>query len=314
MNFSYLDKEEYKDIKICDSDFMLEFSNNDKFYIRKYLRDTSGHSLHRHKYIQINYVSSGKGYHIINNRKVEISKGDIFVIPPYVPHVILPGDDTSVEIYEFEFNTEFVLSDRDMENYGNCLDFAYLEPFMVSEEKVKAKLKLDEKTRRITEELLNEALDEYNTKSSGYILIAKAVLLKLLVVVGRAYSEEIKGTDTEIILNRYKDAVYRAVEYIEDNYSENITLKDTAANTNYSQSHFSYLFKAITGKTFGEYLSFVRINKAVEFIEKTDMSITEISLKSGFNTVSNFNKTFKALTGTTPREYRTTLKEITKSS
>ena len=75
MNFSYLDKEEYKDIKICDSDFMLEFSNNDKFYIRKYLRDTEGHALHRHKYIQINYVSSGKGYHIINNRKVEISKG-----------------------------------------------------------------------------------------------------------------------------------------------------------------------------------------------------------------------------------------------
>ena len=82
---------------------MNPFSENKHFFIRKYKTQGNKPLLHRHSYIQINYVYKGSGYHIVNNRKIEISKGDIFIIPPFVPHSIVGEEHRGLEIFEFEF-------------------------------------------------------------------------------------------------------------------------------------------------------------------------------------------------------------------
>lgn len=304
MDFSYLDKDEYKDITIFDENIMSNGSN-EGFYIRKYKREKTQDSLHRHKYIQINYVNKGSGTHIINNRKIEIFKGDIFVIPPYVPHTILANEDKNLEIIEFECSTQFILpSYEKYEDTSSYLDFAYLEPFMVAEENVKLRFNLDENLQHEVENILNEALFEYQYKNPGYVLVAKALLLKLLVITGRAYSGAIKGTETEKLFNKFKDVIEKSRKYIYENYDKNISLNEVATAVNYSKSHFSYLFKVVTGQTFVEYLNKVRIDKAVELLKNTDKNIIEISYEVGYNSVANFNKNFKTITGLTPRKFR----------
>ena len=305
MDFSYLNKDSYQNIPLLDESYMNPYSENNRFFIRKYKAKESSKELHRHKYIQINYVNKGSGYHIINNQRFDIFKGDIFIIPPYIPHTILPRQDVSMEIFEFEFSADFILNSHgNAEDSGAYLDFAYLEPFMVVEECVKPRFNLSEKLQPEVEAILNEALTEYQEKSAGYMLLCKALLLKLLVITGRAYSEDIKGPKTEKILNKYKSTILSSLQYIDENFDKNISLRETAHKVNYSSSHFSYLFKAVTGQTFVEYLSRKRIEKAIELLNNTDMNITDISYEVGFNTISNFNKTFKEFTGQTPRGYR----------
>lgn len=305
MDFSYLDKKEYRNIPLLDESQMSPLPQDDKVYIRKYSEEGRTNYLHRHKYIQINYVNKGSGVHIINNKEIEIVKGDIFIMPPYVPHAISCRDGKALEIIEFEFSTEFILPSLDNISYADgYLDFAYLEPFLVVEEEVKPRFNLDEETRVLAEDILFEALNEYKHQNKGYILIIKALLLKLLVITGRAYSSEIKGTETEKLLNKYKNVISESVEYIENNFDDAPTLDEIAASVNYSRSHFSYLFKAVTGKTYVEYLNELKIKKACDLIENTDMGITDIAFEVGFNSVSNFYRNFSVIMGQSPKKYK----------
>ena len=310
MDFSYLDKEEYKDIPLLDENDMNPLSENKHFFIRKYKMTGNTHLLHRHSYIQINYVYKGCGYHIVNNRKIEISKGDIFIIPPYVPHAIAGEKYKGLEIFEFEFAPDFVLPTLESSDSTKaCLDFAYLEPFLVVEEDIRLRFNLDDKMQNEVEAILWEVMEEYKGQNPGYILVSKALLLKLLVIVGRAFSCEIKGTQTEEILNRYKEIISKAAGYIEKNYDSDLTLEKIACEINYSKSHFCYLFKAVTGKTYVEHLNEVRIAQAKKLLSDTDKNISDISFEVGYRTIASFNKYFKFFTGVTPRQYRKALEK-----
>lgn len=302
MDFSYLDKADYQNIPLLDESRMNPYSENNQFFIRKYPLNNQDTALHRHKYVQINYVYKGNGYHIVNNRKIEIRKGDIFIIPPYVPHVIESESGKELEIFEFEFSTGFILPET--ESADSYVDFAYLEPFIVAEEKIKLRFNLDANLQQAVERILWEVQEEYAAQKPGYMLIAKALLLKLLVITGRAFSSEIKGTETETILKKYRNAVQASIEYLENNYTESLSLEELAASVNYSKSHFCYLFKAVTGKTYIEYLHQLRISQAEKLLRETKKTVTDISFEVGYHTITHFNKHFKLITGLTPSQYR----------
>lgn len=304
MNFNYLDKDDYKNIA------MVKMADNNHgglpFFIRRYTIPYATNTLHRHEFIQINYISRGKGKHLVNKQEFDIIKGDIFVIPPYVPHLILSSlDDSELEVYEFEFEASFINQYLDsIENTESFMDFAYIEPFLVSESQVKPRLNLVGKAQIETEILLNEALKEYNEKASGYILIIKSILLKLLVMVGREFKRDIENSDTGLIFNRHKDAIMAALKHIELHYAEEINLDDIAKMFLFSQSYFSYLFKNITSKTFVEYLNGIRISRAMELLKKTDRRVLDICYDVGFKNVNHFNRIFRQHTGLSPLVYR----------
>ena len=305
MDFKYLDKDNYKNIPLLDESHMNPLSDNRQFFIRKYSADDKGTYLHRHTYVQINYVYNGCGRHVVGGRETEIFKGDIFIIPPFVPHVITAHKDEKLEIFEFEFCTDFVLPHfENEEKTEGYLDFAYLEPFMVVEEEMRPRFNLDDKMQNEVERILWEVNEEYEKQGEGYKLVSKALLLKLLVLVGRAFSNEIKGTETEKILGKYKNAVLKAAQYIDVNYVKSLTLDEISSRVGYSKSHFCYLFKAVMGKTYIEYLNEIRINAAKRLLNETEMSISEIAYEVGYNSFANFNKYFKQTTGVTPSKYR----------
>ena len=305
MDFSYLDKEVYKNIPLLDESHMNPYSDNRQFFIRKYNAGEMKTYLHRHTYVQVNYVYKGSGYHTVGGKKNEIVKGDIFIIPPFVPHEIASNSDKKLEIFEFEFRTDFVLPHiEDDEKADGYLDFAYLEPFMVVEEEMRPRFNLNDKMQNEVESILWEVYEEYEKQNAGYKLVSKALLLKLLVLVGRAFSNEIKGTETEKIFGKYKKAVLKSAQYIDENFSKSLTLDEIASKAGYSKSHFCYLFKSVMGKTYIEYLNEVRVSAAKRLLTETEMSISEIAYEVGYNSGANFNKNFKLITGVTPTSIR----------
>lgn len=105
--------------------------------------------------------------------------------------------------------------------------------------------------------------------------------------------------------------VLRAVEQIENNFSQDISLKTIAAQFNVSSAYLGQLFKTQTGRYFNDYLTAVRLEQAQKMIAETNLNISEISSKTGFSSQNYFNRLFKRTYGQSPGEYR--IKQRSKS-
>lgn len=301
MDYSFLDKDEYKGIPIIRIE---ENENGLPFFITKI--NFCNTVKHRHEYVQIVYMSKGRLKHVINNNVFNVYKGDIFIIPPYVPHYYIVDDDEKYELIEFEFVPQFInekFSEKIKDN--SFMDFAYLEPFFVSENEIKPRLNLKGSVQIEVEGILSEALREYTARESDFELIIKALLLKLLVIVGREFKRDIAGTESQGLFERHRDALYTSISYINDNFQRDLSIEEAAKVAMLSQSYFRYLFKQVTQKTFTEYLNDLRISKAIELLKtRPDMKIIEICYEAGYNNINHFNKTFRQVTGATPMSFR----------
>ncbi len=96
----------------------------------------------------------------------------------------------------------------------------------------------------------------------------------------------------------------KVLNYLDNNYYKNITLDDAAKSVNLSYHYFSKIFKDAIGKNFVDYLTELRIEKSMRFLENTSISIKEVCYQIGYNDPNYYCKIFKKLTGLTPTEYR----------
>lgn len=307
MKITDLDREEYKEIVV----YTRQGNHNDNLpvYLRRVLPGQLS-PLHRHEMIQINYVFRGALIHQINDSQYELVKGDIFIIPPYIPHRLVSAPNTDFEIMELEVAPEFILGSSwnpglDIGANASFFDFSYIEPFFVSECNVKPRLNLTGAKQNIVESMLNEIYQEYSEKEDSYILAVKADILKLLVILGRFFSQDIcKTSEDSQLYCHHRDAMMRSVQYIDDHFTDPITIEDVSKVAMLSQSYFSYLFKIVTSQTFVEYLNLRRIQYAMELLSNTDRLVLDICYDAGFRSVNHYNRLFKKTVGLSPTQYR----------
>ena len=102
-------------------------------------------------------------------------------------------------------------------------------------------------------------------------------------------------------------AVQKAIRYMQDNYCRDLSLTSVAESIYLNPSYLSRIFKQYTGKNFTDFLTRVRINKAVEFLRDGRYKIYEIGERVGYHNSKYFIKQFKQITGFTPKNYRVNL-------
>ena len=93
-------------------------------------------------------------------------------------------------------------------------------------------------------------------------------------------------------------------QYLEKNYSEDITLDDIANHFKYSKNYFCSYFKKVTGKTFSDYLAYFRLEKAKHLLLFSNLSHLVIAMSCGFSSIRSFNRVFKEYTNLSPSEYK----------
>jgi len=98
--------------------------------------------------------------------------------------------------------------------------------------------------------------------------------------------------------------IEKAKDYIQSHYMYDLTLEDIAGQVNLSSFYFSKFFKSETGETLTEYITSVRINKAIEMFEARKYKLYEISEMCGYRSRKYFSHAFKQYTGYTPSEYQ----------
>ncbi|CAM4481210.1 hypothetical protein PATA110616_21130 [Paenibacillus tarimensis] len=105
-------------------------------------------------------------------------------------------------------------------------------------------------------------------------------------------------------MNRYTRRIDQVIRYMEDNLSQKISLDQLAEISLFSKYHFSRIFSSVTGSTPLAYLTVIRLNRAARHLIETDMSILDISVQCGFDSLSNFNAAFKKHFHKTPSQLR----------
>ncbi len=96
----------------------------------------------------------------------------------------------------------------------------------------------------------------------------------------------------------------KAKEYISARYHKDISLDDVSREVDISPYYFSKIFKEETGENFIEYVTNIRISKAKELLQGSDMSMKEICAAVGYSDPNYFSRTFKKNVGVTPTEYK----------
>ena len=117
----------------------------------------------------------------------------------------------------------------------------------------------------------------------------------------------IEGITREVSSNAYSGSsqiIKLAIQNINENYRNKISLKTVADHLHTNPSYLSTLFKQEMGSTFTDYLNQVRINKSCELLADSRLSLIDISIQSGFDDQSYFTKVFRKIKDTTPKDYR----------
>ena len=98
-------------------------------------------------------------------------------------------------------------------------------------------------------------------------------------------------------------SILPVIDYVNENYMEQINLDDISTNLNFNKNYLCRLFKKATGGTIVDYLNFVRICKA-ETLLKSGVSVSQTAESTGFSSQSYFNKVFKKFNSYAPNEYK----------
>jgi AraC-like DNA-binding protein len=98
--------------------------------------------------------------------------------------------------------------------------------------------------------------------------------------------------------------IWKTRKFIEEHSAEELSLSKVAKAVNISRNHLSEKFKQVTGINFVEYVARTRFEEACRLLHDVDLRISEIAFAVGFQSLSQFNRVFKKLSGKSPSAYR----------
>jgi AraC-like DNA-binding protein len=98
--------------------------------------------------------------------------------------------------------------------------------------------------------------------------------------------------------------IQKVRRFIHENYTDSISLAGAARAANLNAGHLSEKFKQVTGINFVKYVGRLRVERACERLRDTTDPISHIAFEVGFQSLSQFNRVFRKLSGKSPTEYR----------
>jgi AraC-like DNA-binding protein len=146
-----------------------------------------------------------------------------------------------------------------------------------------------------------DACDEIcKSKPQGYELYIKSMLFQFFFVLDNRCRNLVRPSKDKKTLDKMK----LITKYIENHYSEKITIAEVAKIADFSESHFMRYFKNTMGIPFIEYLKDYRLTMAARLLQSSESTILEIATEVGFDNLSYFNRSFKKRYGLTPSQFR----------
>jgi AraC-like DNA-binding protein len=248
---------------------------------------------------EISYVLRGTTTCWLHNEVLTLNQGDLLLIP----HVHLNHtkrhyffEDPQPELCEqihINFDAFFI----DMELARSSLP-------LLEDTKKPSVVHFNLNEQMAVEELFFKILTETNISQAGSIDMIRVLLIELLIHIYRKQQQQLQASEHKTNQHPLHSVITEITSYLNLYFYEQHTLDSLAQAFYVSPSHLSRVFKQITGHRFCDYLQNIRIREAKKLLRETNLPIHVISDLVGYTHTSNFNVSFKKLSGHTPGEYR----------
>ncbi|WP_435132829.1 AraC family transcriptional regulator [Formosa sp. A9] len=274
---------------------------DDVFLIINRRKQKFNFPLHFHPELELNFILNGKGIkRIVGDNIEEIDDVELTLIGSNVEHGWETHKCTSSEINEITIQfhdwlfTDKLLSIKAFKTIRDLITKAK-EGIHFSKETA---LKLQP---QITALKNTNSVNDFTQLLHLLELLAQEKDYRLL-----SHSDN-KASEFE-----FSKKIMTIKEYVEKNYHTKISLNEISELVNMSPSSFNRFIKKRTGKTFINYINDFRIISATKYLIDTDLTISEISFKCGFNNIANFNRVFKRNKHITPSEFRQEYRSVSR--
>ena len=250
-------------------------------------------SSHWHTALEIIMPLEGNYTATILSNTYELEPGDIFIIPAGTIHSLQAPPKGARFIYILELN---FLSQLPGYHYIQTL---LSQPMRITYEE-------DHEYYAQESKLILALAEHYWDQSITKEMNLYACLLSFFAKICEKNIGVLSANmGTTIKNSSVVNQLSMVLEYIDEHYSESITLEQAAQVARFSKFYFTRLFKDYTNRTFYEYLTEKRIHAAEQMLLMPKLPVTEVSIQAGFSSLSSFNRTFKRSKGCSPTEYRT---------
>ena len=257
---------------------------------------------HWHKELQISYVLSDKICFQVEGKEFILEQGEGIILNTNVLHQINPYIN-NCKMFSIVFDSSFISGNENLlinKMYINpILDSCNLK-FIILKKGVNWQKEILDYSKQIFNAFHNREYG-YELEVRNYLNIIWLILLRKV----RSYNKNFKQ-----LHSNDEEKVRLALEYIHNNYSENISLRDISKAVNISKSECCRSFQRVIKMTPFEYLMEYRILKSTNYLSNSNESISNIALNVGFNGISYYGKIFKKYMNCTPSQYRRKQKNI----
>ena len=247
---------------------------------------------HFHSAVEVVLPQEGECTYTIDETEYHVQPGEVIIVPAGCRHALRMGENSSRDLLLYEMNGVFTLKE-----FGAFRQML-ARPLYITQEHPR---------REQVHALMSDVVRVYRAGGLLRNLHCYALLLEVYAVLGEHYLMT-SATPAEVnAINRQlsgEDAFNRALDYVNENYMDDVTLDSLAAYAGFSRYTLSRMFRQHTGATFTQYLNKRRVTMAEDLLAGTKMPVTQVALQCGFNSIATFNRVFRDVRGCTPTQYR----------
>ncbi len=266
--------------------------------VLEYTARGDGDRMHWHDHLEIALVLDGRGAFLFGRRAMPAEPGDVFFIDNSQPHVALADDGSSLRLLLVLFRPELIAGPGCRE-----LDLGYLAPFRIDERTASPRIRGGTPLAAEIAPVLHELRETWERHDPAEHQLADATLRRALALVNRRRGADARGSAARAATDR-REQIRPVLAYVDRHCRESITLDDVAEVVHVSPSRVRHVFKDVTGVSFKEYVTQVRVAEAKRLLLGTDLSVAEIARAVSYTNLNQFYKVFYRSCAMSPGEYR----------
>ena len=257
---------------------------------------------HKCNYYAVIYLMEGKGTLEFDTELFHLRAGDFYIIPPEVYYAI-SVDVESLCLF-LNLRRSFVISEYTNIFLGDTTLTTFISQTTLDSDDYTSYLAIHTSNHDNIRDLFLALFAEYINQDKYCNTVMKNYLSLLFATILRDQSVKIKSS---VKVSRSDIKYQEILNYLTQNY-QTADLASTADTIHFSKQYVCRIVKEKTGKTFNSLLMNIRLDKAAQYLNETDLTLENIGYLCGFTAASHFSKLFKQRFGCPPSAYRKNIK------
>jgi len=268
--------------------------------IRGFIEKNYNKGLHSQAFYEINIILNGSANHYIGKRKITVSCGDTFIIPPDVMHGY--DGNKGFDVYHLLINPKYL--ERNFAELQLLPAFSSLfrvDPIMREKATTKFHFCLTNSEIMCLMPHLNNLIEYSKENDAISHIIANS---EALIIIARLCAIYENHEEQNTSFTNEDSAFYASLSYLYENYNSKLSIEKLSHTAHMSRTAYIEKFKRITGQPPAKFIKQHRFEVAIQLLNETSMTEAEIASAVGFSDTSHLVKVFIAKTGKTPSAFR----------